>query len=176
MRYLGIPVNIEFGGRNFLLVGEVRNAGLYGSETVSHRNLLKGIVRRCQQECDKYNDERQDSSSQYKQLFGGNPSDAHHQINSTEEKHSRRIVFRQDQSADYTGDDHDALECFRAGSVFILPFREDKGGNNHNGHLRYLRGLELDAHERHPACGAVDTVTGDNSHQHDEGKQPDGEG
>ena len=64
------------------------------------------------------------------------------------------------------------LKAFGLGAVFVLPFREDKGGNDDDGHLRYFRRLELNAHEGHPARCAV--YGSYESHQHHKSQQSDG--
>lgn len=104
------------------------------------------------QEGDKDCYECHNPSSQYQQFPGRYPPDEHHQVDRSEEQHSRRVVFRQDKATDNAGNNHDALKGFRTCTVFILPFREDKGGNDDDGHLRYFRRLELNTHEGHPAA------------------------
>ena len=174
MCHLPVAVDVEFGGRNFLLVGKVCNTGFYSGEAVPHRYIFQCLVWRGQQEGDKDCYECHNPSSQYQQFPGRYPPDEHHQVDRSEEQHSRRVVFRQDKATDNAGNNHDALKGFRTCTVFILPFREDKGGNDDNGHLRYFRRLELNAHEGHPAGCAVYAVAGNESHQHHKSQQSDG--
>ena len=44
------------------------------------------------------------------------------------------------------------LKAFGLAPSSSCPFEEDKGGNDDDGHLRYFRRLELNAHEGHPAA------------------------
>lgn len=58
------------------------------------------------------------------------------------------------------------LKAFGVGAVLILPFGQDESRDYDNRHFGYLRGLELYAHERHPARRPVDTF-----HHHDQYQQ-----
>ena len=61
---------------------------------------------------------------------------------------------------------HNPLESLRVGAVLILPFGQDESRDYDNRHFGYLRGLELYAHERHPARRPVDAF-----HHHDQYQQ-----
>lgn len=74
--------------------------------------------------------------------------------------------FRNNEQADNSGYYHNPLESLRVGAVLILPFGQDESRDYDNRHFGYLRGLELYAHERHPARCPVDTF-----HHHDQYQQ-----